>query len=78
MTDLEERKNKIMQGDVLAPMLSRNIVDKNIGHESIKSHTVYFYKNKLVIPPLMMQDDTLSIAQCGFKGQTMNNFLMPL
>ena len=75
MTKLEEMKNKIMQGDVLAPMLSSNMVDKNIGLEAIKSQNVYLYKNRVVIPPLMMQDDTLGVAQCGFKGRKMNNFL---
>ena len=59
MTDLEEIKNTIMQGDVLAPMLSINMVDKNIRLEAIKSHNV----------------DTLGIAQCGFKGRKMSNFL---
>ena len=75
MTKLEVMKNKIMQGDVLAPMLSSNMVDKNIGFEAIKSQNVYLYKNRVVIPPLMMQDDTLGVAQCGFKGRKMNNFL---
>ena len=64
-----------LQGDVPAPMLSSNMVDKNIGLQAIKSQNVYLYKNKVVIPPLMMQDDTLGIAQCGFKGRKMNNFL---
>ena len=40
-------KNKIMQGDVLAPMLSSNMVDKNVGLEAIKSQNVYLYKNRL-------------------------------
>ena len=60
LTEIETMKNKILQGDVLAPMLSSNMVDKNIGVEAIKSENVYLYKNKVVIPPLMMQDDTLS------------------
>ena len=75
LTEIETMKNKILQGDVLAPMLSSNMVDKNIGNEAIKSENVYLYKDKVVIPPLMMQYDTLGITQCGFKGRKMNNFL---
>ena len=56
-------------------MLSSKMVDKKIGLEAIKSKKVYLYKNRVVIPPLMMQDDTLGVAQCGFKGRKMNNFL---
>ena len=75
VTEIEEMKNKILQGDVLAPMLSSNMVDKNIGLEALKSQNVYMYKNTVVIPPLMMQDDTLGISKCGHKGRQMNNFL---
>ena len=74
ITELEELRNKILQGDVLAPMLSSNMVDKNIGLEALKSQNVYMYKNTVVIPPLMMQDDTLGISKCGFKSRKMNNF----
>ena len=33
------------------------------------------YKNKVAIPPLTMQDDTLGISECGFRSRKMNNFL---
>ena len=33
------------------------------------------YKDKIPIPPLMMQDDTLGISMCGHKSKQMNNFL---
>jgi hypothetical protein len=36
---------------------------------------VYLYKNKVLIPPLMMQDDTLAVSVCGFKTTQMNNFI---
>ena len=36
VTEIEEMKNKILQGDVLAPMLSSNMVYKNIGLEALK------------------------------------------
>ena len=35
---------------------------------------VYLYKNKIVIPPLTMKDDTLGISFCGYKSRKMNNF----
>ena len=35
---------------------------------------VYLYKNKIVIPPLTMKDDTLGISVCGYKSRKMNNF----
>ena len=33
--------NKILQGDVLAPLISQNIIDKQIGLTAIKSNNVY-------------------------------------
>jgi hypothetical protein len=67
--------NKILQGDVLAPLISGNMVDKYIGLQAMNSHNVYIYKNKVIIPPLTMQDDTLGISNCGYRTQKMNTFL---
>ena len=33
------------------------------------------YKNQVEIPPLLMQDDTLAVSECGYKTIRMNNFL---
>ena len=33
------------------------------------------YKDKVEIPPLTMQDDTLGISVCGFRSKQMNMFL---
>ena len=74
-TKIEEVRNKILQGDMLAPMLSSNMVDKNIGLQAFKSQNVYMYKKTVVIPPLMMQDDTLGISNCGYKSRKIYNFL---
>ena len=68
-------QNKILQGDVLAPLLSSYIADKHIGLPAIMSDKVYLYKNKVVIPPLVMQDDTLGISTCGYRFGKMNNFV---
>ena len=67
LTEYRTIKNKVMQGDVLSPLMSSNMVDKNIGKVAISASNVYMYKNKVQIPPLMMQDDTLAISVCGFR-----------
>ena len=67
--------DKVLQGDVLAPLISSNMVEKHIGVPAMASNNVYLYKNKIVIPPLTMQDDTLGVSECGFKSRKMNSFL---
>ena len=67
--------NKILQGDVLAPLISSNMVDKYIGFPAMASNSVYMYKNRVIIPPLTMQDDTLGISICGYRSQKMNSFM---
>ena len=67
--------NKIMQGDVLSPLVSSNMVDHYIGKKALATGQIYLYKNKVVIPPLAMQDDTLGISECGVKTTKMNQFL---
>ena len=67
-TIITERKtiyNKIMQGDVLGPLVSSNMVDKHIGKVAIESGNVYMYKDKVPVPPLAMVDDTLGFSVCG-------------
>ena len=64
-----------MQGDVLGPLLSSNMVENYIGSNAIKTCNYYMYKNKVVIPPLAMVDDTLGISVCGVKSNKMNSFL---
>ena len=32
-------------------------------------------KNKVAIPPLLMQDDTLTVSHCGFKTTKINSFI---
>ena len=74
MNAIETINLKILEGDVLAPLISSNMVDKNIGKKQ-KMHRMYLYKDKAVIPPLMVQDDTLGVSKCGYRGRLMNNFL---
>ena len=64
-----------MQGDVLSPLVSSNMVDQHIGKKALETGQVYYYKNKVMIPPLAMVDDTLGISECGIKTKSMNQFL---
>ena len=58
-----------------APLLSSNMVDKNIGLPAMMSNNVYLYKNKVVIPLLVMQYDTLGISTCGYRFRKMKTFM---
>ena len=42
-TERKTIKNKTMQGDVLGPLMSSNMVDKHIGKEALKNDIVYMY-----------------------------------
>lgn len=64
-----------MQGDVLGPLVSSNMVDKHIGKEAIASGNIYMYKNKVPVLPLDMVDDTLGVSVCGYRTTKMNTFL---
>lgn len=67
--------NKIMQGDVMSPLMSSNFVDVNIVKPAIDAGNVYLYKNKVPIPPLIMQDGTLTISVCGNETKKINKLL---
>ena len=64
-----------MQGDVLGPLVSSNMVDKHIGKESLKTGIVYMYKDKDPVPPLAMVDDTLGVSICGYRTNQMHTYL---
>ena len=63
-----------MQGDGLSPLVSSNMVDRNIARAAVMTGNIYMYKDKIPIPPLIMQDDTLGISLCGYKSKQMNIF----
>ena len=75
LTEKTTIRNKIMQGDVLSPLVSSVMVDQNIGKQALKTGNSYMYKGIVEIPPLAMQDDTLGISDCGIKSKAMNEFL---
>ena len=77
-TGLTERKtirNKIMLGDVLGPLVSSNMVDHHVGKVALETGHVYMYKDKVKIPLLTMQDDTLGVSNCGYETELMSKFL---
>ena len=75
MTETSSLHYKIMQGDVLSPLVSSNMVDVNITKHAIRTENIYMFKNKVAISPLIMQDDTLAISTCGYKTRKMTSFL---
>ena len=60
-TEKEYIREKIMQGDVLGPLVSSNMVNRHIGRRALETGNVYLYKDKVPIPPLAMIDNTLAI-----------------
>ena len=64
-----------MQGDVISPLVSSNMVDENISKRAMATHNFYMLKDKVTIPPLIMQDDTLAISTCGHKAKQMVELL---
>jgi hypothetical protein len=68
-------KDIVMQGDVLAPLISSLQVD-TFGKECMeeKKHLFYF-KDIVPIGPLGMVDDLLTISECGVKTTLMNQFI---
>ena len=65
----------VMQGDVLAPLISSLQVDTK-GKECLEENKhLYFYKGIVPIPPLGMVDDLFTISTCGYKTTMMNQFI---
>ena len=71
----EAFKEIIMQGDVLAPLISSLQVD-TMGKEClVEGKHLYFYKNVVPVPPLGLVDDVFTISPCGYKSTLMNHFI---
>ena len=71
----EPFKDIIMQGDVLAPLISSLQVD-TMGKECLEEGKhLYFYKNIVPIPPLGLVDDLFTISPCGYQTTMMNSFI---
>ena len=71
----ENIKENLMQGEVMAPLISSNLVDK-FGKECLeKKEHLYLFKEKVEIPPLSQVDDLILISECGYKTTKMNSFI---
>ena len=74
-TGISERttiSNSIMQGTVWAGMLCTSTMDK-LGKIVYKNPTMaYKYRDKVVVPPLEMVDDVLTVSKCGATSVAMN------
>jgi hypothetical protein len=65
----------VMQGDVLAPLISSLQVD-TFGKECMDEEKhLYYYKGSVPIPPLGMVDDLFTISKCGQETTKMNEFI---
>ena len=71
----ESVKEIVMQGDVLAPLISSLQVD-TMGKECLEERKhLYYFKNTVPIPPLGLVDDLFTISTCGFKTTMMNTYI---
>jgi hypothetical protein len=68
-------KDVIMQGTVWAGMLCTSTMDKlgKIVYEN--DHISYKYRGKVVVPPLEMVDDVLTVSKCGATSVAMNSLV---
>ena len=65
----------VMQGDVLAPLISSLQVD-TIGKECLEEDKhLYHYKDLVPIPPLGLVDDLFTISICGYKTNLLNKYI---
>ena len=65
----------VMQGDILGPLISSLQVG-TFGKECLEQDKhLYYFKNKVPIPPLGLVDDLFTISTCGVKTTMMNNYI---
>ena len=65
----------VMQGDVLAPLISSLQVD-TMGKEClVEAKHLFYYKDKVPVPPLGLVDDLFTISYCGYKTKLMNKYI---
>ena len=68
-------KEIVMQGDVLAPLISSLQVD-TIGKECLEEEKhLFHYKDLVPIPPLGLVDDLFTISKCGLETEKLNRFI---
>ena len=71
----EKFEEIVMQGDVLAPLISSLQVD-TMGKECLeKQKHLFYFRDSVPIGPLGMVDDLLTISECGVKTNLMNQYI---
>ena len=71
----EKIEQILMQGDVLAPLISSLQVD-TIGKECLEDNKhLYLYKDIVPIPPLGLVDDLFTISPCGSSTTKLNQYI---
>ena len=64
-----------MQGEIFGPLCCSVTID-TFGKECVEEKkNLYYYKNKVEIPPMAMIDDLLCVTKCGLKAVQMNAFI---
>ena len=75
LSNRETISENMMQGEVMAPLISSNLVD-GFGKECIeKNEHLYLFKDKVKVPPLGQVDDLVTINECGYKTTKSNSFI---
>ena len=75
LTNREDIKKIILQGDVFGPIQCSVTVD-TYGKECMQEDMhLYEYKQEVPVPPLAMVDDLLIISECGFKSTMANSYI---
>ena len=75
ISDRATIRSTIMQGTVWAGMLCTSTMDKLGKLVYDNPHLSYKYRNKVVVPPLQMIDDVLTISKCGSTSLAMNSLV---
>ena len=75
MTERKRMENIVMQGGIFGPLCCSVQVD-TFGKECIEQDKhLYYYKDKVGVPPLAMVDDLLCVSKCGLKSVQLNAFV---
>ena len=75
LTDRVAMDEIVMQGEIFGPLCCSATID-TFGKKCVQEKkNLYYYKDKVEIPPLAMIDDLLCLTKCGVKSVQMNAFI---
>ena len=66
---------KVTQGGPLGPAICAIHIDKICDEATKRENMNFKYKDKIMIPPLNMIDDVLTLSECGCKSVEMNSYI---